>query len=67
MSEEIPNQWSHSVKLEETAKGIRISVHVYGNDEFTTLQGAVSTYLKTQKECRAYEIPLAPMEIVEKK
>ena len=63
MSTEIPSQWSHSVKLEETAKGIRISVHVYGNDQFATLQDAVNTYMKTKKECTAFEIPLAPMEI----
>ena len=32
MSSEIPTQFTHSLKLEETPKGIRISVHVYNNE-----------------------------------
>ncbi|MDW0169217.1 MAG: hypothetical protein QOA14_08885 [Nitrososphaeraceae archaeon] len=29
MSLEIPVQYTHSIKVEDTAKGIRIDVHVY--------------------------------------
>jgi hypothetical protein len=29
--EEIPVQYTHSIKVEDTAKGIRIDVHVYAN------------------------------------
>ena len=37
-SSTIPAQYTHSVKIEGTAKGIRLSVHVYTNDwGFSTL------------------------------
>ena len=29
--ETIPVQYTHSIKIEDTAKGIRIDVHVYAN------------------------------------
>jgi hypothetical protein len=32
MSQEISVQFTHSIKIEDTAKGIRISIHVYTND-----------------------------------
>jgi hypothetical protein len=32
VTSEIPTQFTHSYKLEETTKGIRISVHVYTNE-----------------------------------
>jgi hypothetical protein len=38
-------QYSHSLKLEETAKGIRISVRVYVNDQQTVIEEAFRTYL----------------------
>ena len=67
MSTEIPSQFTHSVKLEETAKGVRISVHVYGNGKDITLEGAIQTYLETKEYCEQKKIPLAPMEVSEKK
>jgi hypothetical protein len=38
-------QFTHSIKVEETAKGLRFSVHVYGNNEDETIE----TVLKTMK------------------
>jgi len=37
--------YTHSLKLEETAKGIRISIHVYVNDQQTVIEEAFRTYL----------------------
>ena len=35
--EEIPVQYTHSVKIEDTAKGIRLSVHCYDTDRETAI------------------------------
>jgi hypothetical protein len=55
------------LKLEETAKGIRISVHVYANDQEQAIEEAFNTYLKAKMTAFDNKIPLAPIEIVEKK
>jgi hypothetical protein len=60
---EIPQNYTHSIKLEDTAKGIRISVHVYANDRQTALNEALNTYKDMQCLCTNDKIPLAPMEI----
>jgi len=62
-----PVIYSHSLKLEETAKGIRISVHVYANDQEQAIEEAFNTYLKAKMTAFDNKIPLAPIEIVEKK
>ena len=31
-------EFTHSIKVEETAKGLRFSVHVYGNNEDETIE-----------------------------
>jgi hypothetical protein len=64
---EIPSQWSHSVKLEETAKGVRIHVHVYANNQEDAIAEALETYMNTRNACKENKIPLAPMEVNDKK
>ena len=59
---EVPVQFTHSLKIEETAKGIRISVHIYTNDQQKAIQQAFETYLTSREYAKAKEIPLAPME-----
>jgi hypothetical protein len=54
-SEDIPTQYTHSIKLEDTAKGIRISVHVYANNRQTALTEALNTY---QVQITKYQLPL---------
>ncbi|MDW0211394.1 MAG: hypothetical protein QOA62_03155 [Nitrososphaeraceae archaeon] len=61
--EEIPVQYTHSVKIEDTAKGIRLSVHVYTNDRNTAINEAIGTYLETKQKCETEKIQIAPMEI----
>jgi hypothetical protein len=59
---EIPVQFTHSLKIEETAKGIRISVHIYTNDQQKAIQEAFETYLTSREYAKVKNIPLAPME-----
>jgi hypothetical protein len=61
--EEIPVQYIHSIKIEDTAKGIRLSVHVYTNDKETAINEAIATYLETKQKCEKEKILVAPMEI----
>ncbi len=59
---EFPEHTFNSVKLEEGAKGVRITVHLYSN--YTTLaKEAVELYLKVKKECEKHDIVVSPMEI----
>lgn len=53
--------FSHSLKLEETAKGLRISVHVYANDHEKTIEEAFNMYLKAKMTAQDNKIPLAPV------
>jgi hypothetical protein len=62
-SEDIPTQYTHSIKLEDTAKGIRISVHVYANNRQTALTEALNTYQDMKNLCTDNKRPIAPMEI----
>jgi len=54
--------YTHSVKLEETAKGVRISVHVYANNEEQVIEEAFNTYLKAKMVATDNKIPLAPVD-----
>jgi glycine cleavage system regulatory protein len=63
MSVDIPVQYTHSVKLEETAQGIRVHVHVYANDRETAINQAIQTYDLTKRGIENMKILLAPMEI----
>jgi hypothetical protein len=58
--------YSHSIKIEDTAKGIRLSVHVYANSTGEAIEQAFSTYLTAQQTARDNKIPIAPMEIMQK-
>ena len=56
MSEFPAVTYTHSIKLEETAKGIRISVHVYANDTETVIEQTFNTYLKAIQTARDNKI-----------
>jgi hypothetical protein len=68
MAEEavIPTQFTHSIKLSDTAKGIRIDVHVYANDQQTALDEAFEMYITAKDMANAKDIPLAPIEVATK-
>jgi len=65
MSSEIPNmvQYTHSVKIEDSAKGIRISVHVYANNQASAINDAFETYMACRLLAKEKNIPLAPVEV----
>jgi len=55
--------YTHSLKLEETAKGIRIHVHVYATDRQTALTEAFELYKGAKREAESRKIPIAPVEV----
>lgn len=65
--EEIPVQYTHSIKVEDTAKGIRLSVHCYTNDRQTAINEAIETYLETKLKAEKEKILVAPTEIIDNK
>jgi len=54
--------YSHSIKIEDTAKGIRLSVHVYANSTGEAIEQAFTTYLKAKMAAIDNKIILAPVE-----
>ena len=54
--------YSYSLKLEETAKGVRISVHIYAHDTAEALEEAFKTYLNAKIKAIDNKIPLAPVD-----
>jgi hypothetical protein len=54
--------YTHSLKLEDTSKGLRISVHVYTNDQEKAIEEAFNTYLKAKMTATDNKIPLAPVD-----
>jgi uncharacterized protein (TIGR02271 family) len=57
----ILQQFSHSIKVEETAKGLRIHVNVYGNNEDETIESALRTYTKTVARFKESGHTMVPM------
>jgi hypothetical protein len=55
-------QYTHSIKIEDTAKGIRLSVHVYANSSGEAIEQAFSTYLKAKITAIDNKILLAPAD-----
>lgn len=53
--------YTHSIKVEETAKGLRIHVHVYGNGETETIESILGTYEKTIARFKEQGHVIAPM------
>ena len=63
---EFPQQSTHQVKLEDTAKGIRISVHVYATSADAAVSQAFKVYQMCQTEADLRKIQLAPIEVLKK-
>jgi hypothetical protein len=55
-------QHTHSIKIEDTAKGIRLSVHVYANRTGEAIDQAFTMYLKAKITAVDNKITLAPVE-----
>ena len=54
--------FSHSLKLEETAKGLRILVRIYAHNTAEALEQAFNTYLNAKITAIDNKIPLAPVD-----
>jgi hypothetical protein len=47
-TESIPAQFSHSIKIEQTAKGARITVHVSANNGLEAMEQSINLYRATK-------------------
>jgi len=56
-------QYTHSIKIEDTAKGIRLSIHVYANSMGEAIEQAFTTYLKARQTAMDNKIQLAAVEV----
>ena len=63
---EVPSQFTHSIKLSETAKGVRIDVHVYANNTATAISEALDTYISMKQVLIENDIALAPVDVEKK-
>lgn len=54
--------YSHSIKIEDTAKGIRLSVHVYAHNTAEALEAAFSLYLNAKIKALENKIIIAPVD-----
>lgn len=52
--------YPYSVKCEQSAKGCRVSVHVYGKTSEETVKEAIETYRNTRKQLEDAGLLLAP-------
>jgi hypothetical protein len=57
---------SHSIKIFETVKGVRIDVHIYATDKQTAINEAIATYLETRLKAEKEKIQVAPMDVISK-
>jgi hypothetical protein len=64
-SVEVPEKpiFSHSVKLEQTAKGVRVTVHVSSDNFHDARMQSTELFLKVQEDLKIQGIPLAPVEL----
>jgi hypothetical protein len=69
MSEEVrvefPAQFSHSVKIEQSAKGARVTVHVLGNSQQEAIDQAIQMYSSVRKRLKEEGHILSPIEVKE--
>ena len=54
--------YPYSIKISDTAKGIRLDVHTYANTEDDVIDRAFRTYLRARQKAMDNHIPLAPVE-----
>ena len=59
---EFPSQFSHSVKIEQSAKGARVTVHVLGKNQQEAIDQAIQMYSSVRKRLEEGHI-LSPIEI----
>jgi hypothetical protein len=55
--------FSHSVKIEQSSKGCRVTTHVSANNFADARHEAVDLFIKVQQDLQIQGIPLAPVEL----
>jgi hypothetical protein len=55
--------FSHSVKIEQTAKGARVTVHVNANNGLEAMEQSINLYRATKLELEQQKELVAPVEI----
>jgi hypothetical protein len=65
VSAEIPDKpaFSHSVKIEQSAKGARVTVHVSADNFADVRMQSTELFIKVQQDLQIQGIPLAPVEL----
>ena len=51
--------YTHSIRLKDTKKGVRITVHVHAIHKEIATKEAIATYLETKKLAEKKGIPIA--------
>lgn len=59
---EFPPVMTHSVKIEQSSKGARVSVHVFANGSQQAIHKAIDLYTKTRGTLEAINEVVAPVE-----
>lgn len=59
----VPTQFSHSVKIEQTVKGARVTVHVNSNEGLEAMQQSINLYRATKLELERVKEVVSPIEI----
>ena len=65
MMSEIPSQFTEDVKIEQSAKEARVTVHVFGTTPGETIQKTVSLYNLTMESLTEKGLAVAPIEFKE--
>ena len=62
---EVPEKpaFSHSVKIEQSSKGCRVTTHVSANNFADARYEAVDLFIKVQQDLQIQGIPIAPVEL----
>jgi len=60
---QMPTQFTHSIKLSDTAKGVRVDVHVYATNRSDAIMEALKTYKEMNQALTESKIQIAPIEI----
>jgi hypothetical protein len=60
---QVPAQFSHSIKLSDTAKRVRVDVHVYATNRSDAIMEALKTYKEMNQALTESKIQIAPVEI----
>jgi ribosome-associated translation inhibitor RaiA len=62
-TEVIPTLFSHSVKIEQTAKGARVTVHVNANNDLEAMEQSINLYRAANLELEQLKEVVAPIEV----